>query len=449
MSIKYKAHTEQAFENFKVSKETVSLEFIYALTLIKKCAAITNHNLGKLSIEKANAIIESCDEILNKQHDDQFIVDKFQGGAGTSTNMNVNEVIATLASFKCNQEVLPLKDVNMHQSTNDTYPTAVKISIIKEIRKLADELVKLQTSLQEKETKYSDVLKLGRTQLMDAIPMLAGQMFGAHANAISRDRWRIYKSEERLRTINIGGTAIGTGLNAPREYTFMMTNLLKEHTSIGLARADSLIDNTQNLDVFVEVSGLLKTCASNLIKISNDYRFLASGPNGGIGEIHLEKRQLGSTIMPGKINPVILENTIIIASRVIANDVMITNLVSMGNLELNAFLPGIAEALLESTTILKNGVDKLNTYAVKPMTVNQEKCHENILKSHTLITPLLPYIGYEKAEMIVEKARNENKDLLHIIEQETDFTLEELKSILKPQNITKPGVVRRDSNVVK
>lgn len=446
----YGVSTHRAMDNFNVSNETVNLHIVYELVNIKKQAAITNQQLGFLSVEKKDAICKACNLILAGEFDSSFVVNKYQGGAGTSTNMNVNEVIANIALEELRYQkgeyhyLHPINDVNLHQSTNDTYPTSVKIAAIKQIRKLADCYAALQKTLQEKEAEYGKVLKLGRTEMMDALPMLAGQMFGAYATSVSRDRWRIYKVEERLRSVNIGGTAIGTGLNAPLKYTFMMTHLLQETTNIGLSRAENLIDNTQNLDAVVEVSGLLKVAASTLTKMANDLRMLASGPRGGLGEITLKDNQVGSSIMPGKVNPVILEMTVQVAQKVISNDLLITNLVSLGNLELNAFMPMISEALLESLELLTNTVDKLNSKCIKHIVVNKEKCLDNLEKSHALITPLIHIIGYDKASEIVKKAQNENKTIKSLLLDEKLFTEEELNHLLDPHNITKPGIIRGD-----
>lgn len=441
----YGISTHRALSNFNISNETVNINLIYELVNVKKQAAIANQKLGYLDTEKADAIVKACNLILSKDYDDSFVVNKYQGGAGTSTNMNVNEVIANLAleELKCDKgsyEVIhPINHVNLHQSTNDTYPTSVKIAAIKQIRRLADSYAELQKSFQEKEHEYGHILKLGRTEMMDAVPLLVGQMFGAYATTVSRDRWRIYKVEERLRSVNIGGTAIGTGLNAPLKYTFMMTHLLQESSGIGISRAENLIDSTQNLDAFVEVHSLLKVAASTLVKISNDLRLLASGPNGGYGEITLKDNQVGSSIMPGKVNPVILEMTIQVAQKVIANDLLMTNLVSLGNLELNAFMPMISETLLESLQLLTNTVTKFNDLCVKHITVNQEKCTENIEKSFSLITPLISLIGYDKASQIVKVAYTKNITIKEVLLDEELFSETELDKLLDPHNITKPG----------
>lgn len=447
----YGISTYRAMDNFNVSSLVVDLRIVYELVNIKKQAAITNIKLKSLDKVIGEAIIKACDKILNHEFDSSFMVNKYQGGAGTSTNMNVNEVIANVGLKVLGKKlgeyniIHPINHVNLHQSTNDTFPTAVKIACIKEIRNLAKEYAFLQKSFQAKESEYGSVLKLARTEYMDALPMLAGQMFGAYAEAVSRDRWRIYKVEERLRTINIGGTAIGTGLNAPLKYTFMMTSLLQDTTNIGLSRAESLIDNTQNLDSFNEVSSLLKVAAATLIKISNDLRFLASGPSGGIGEIILCDNQVGSSIMPGKVNPVILEMVIQNANKVITNDQLITNLVAGGNLELNAFVPMIGETLLESLTLLKNTVKKFNEKCVKNLKVNKERCLENLNKSASLITPLISIIGYDKASEIVKIALSKKKNIKEVLVEEKLFSIDELNELLDPYNITKPGIIKGGS----
>lgn len=446
-SIYYGISTHRALDNFNVSKEFVNMRIVKELVNIKKQAAFTNMKLKHIEAEKAQAIIEACDKILQGQFDNSFVVNKYQGGAGTSTNMNVNEVISNVALELSGKEkgdykfIHPINHVNKHQSTNDTFPTAVKIAAIKQIRLLANEYSELQKTMQDKETEYGKVIKLGRTQYMDAVPLLAGQMFGAYAEVFSRDRWRIYKVEERLRTINIGGTAIGTGLNAPLKYTFMMTSLLQESSNIGLSRAESLIDNTQNLDSFNEVSSLLKVSAASLIKICNDLRFLASGPSGGIGEISLQDNQVGSSIMPGKVNPVILEMVIANGYKVISNDMLINNLTSNGNLELNPFLPMIAEALLESLELLTSTIYKFNYKCAKYIKVNKERCLENLEKSTSLITPLIGLIGYDKASEIVKISQEKGRSIKQILIEEEIFSKEELEVLLHPLNITKPGLI--------
>jgi aspartate ammonia-lyase len=446
-NIYYGISTHRAMDNFDVSNDLVNMNIIMELVNIKKQAAFTNLKLKCLEEIKANAIIKACDEILYGKYNDSFVVNRYQGGAGTSTNMNVNEVISNVALTLLDRDkgdydfIHPINHVNLHQSTNDTFPTAIKIAAIKQIRKLACAYSELQKTMQDKETLYGKVIKLGRTQYMDAVPLLAGQMFGAYAETFSRDRWRIYKVEERLRTINIGGTAIGTGLNAPLKYTFMMTSLLQESTNIGVSRAESLIDNTQNLDSFCEVSSLLKVSAATLIKVCNDLRFLASGPSGGIGEIILQDNQVGSSIMPGKVNPVILEMTLANAQKVISNDLLITNLVSSGHLELNPFVPMIGETLLESLELMTNTVRKFTSKCVKHIKVDKDKCLENLEKSTSLITPLISIIGYDRASDYVKLSQERGCSIKDVLLQENEFTKAEIDVLLHPLNITKPGII--------
>ena len=442
----YGINTQRAIENFSLDNKSVNLKLIYELAIVKKAAAIVNKKLKQLSEEKANAIIEASEEIIAGKLDYNFVISAFQGGAGTSTNMNVNEVIANraieiLGGNKGQYDVIhPLNEVNMSQSTNDVYPTALRIAAIHLIRKLSSSLSNLQQSFQEKETEFADVIKLGRTQLMDALPMMVGQGFGAYAKALERDRWRIYKVEERLRQINIGGTAIGTGLNATNKFIYMITDTLQDLTKLGLARSDYPMDITQNCDVYVEVSGLLKSCSVNLLKISNDLRLLNSGPKGGFGEITLPEMQAGSTIMPGKVNPVIPEMVAQISMRVIANDGAITMASSMGQLELNAFTPLIAESLLESLELLDKCVIIFREKCIEGITVNEKKCRENLDKSTALVTALVHHIGYDTASTIAKKALKEDKTIRDILLQEEILSIEKIEEILNPYELTKPGI---------
>lgn len=442
----YGINTSRALENFNINSQKTNINLIKNIVLIKKACAIVNKNLNKLEEIKANAIIEACNLILNNNYLDQFNISSLQGGAGTSTNMNVNEVIANIAlellgQKKGDYEFLhPLNHVNLSQSTNDVYPTALKITCINYIRLLSSNLADLQEELQKKENEYANILKLGRTQLMDGVPMMVGQSFGAYAKAIARDRWRIYKVEERLRQINMGATAIGTGLNAENKYIYMITDQLQKLSGLGLSRSDFLIDNTQNLDVFVEASGLLKACATNLLKISNDLRLLNSGPKGGFNEIILDAVQAGSSIMPGKINPVICEMIGQISIKVMANDLSITTASSMGQLELNAFTPLIAHSILESLEILIYGIKIFEDKCIKTLKVNEEKCLYNLENSTAYATALVNHIGYDKACYIAKKALEENKTIKDIVIEENILDQKNLDNILNPLQITKPGI---------
>ncbi|MDD5707151.1 MAG: aspartate ammonia-lyase [Kiritimatiellae bacterium] len=403
-------HTQRALENFVLSGRRVRLELVYAIVLIKKAAALTHKELGDLSPALADAISGACDQVLAGRHDDAFVTDALQGGAGTSTNMNVNEVLANLAILGLGgnlgdyTRVSPLDHVNRGQSTNDVYPSALRIAAIRRVRALSEELARLQESLQKREQDFAEIPKLARTQLMDAAPMSLGQSFGAYAQAIARDRWRIYKGEERLRQINLGGTAIGTGATAGHRYACRVTEVLRELTGLGLARAEYPMDLTQNNDVCVEVSGLLKSCAVNLLKISGDLRLMNSGPQGGLGEIRLEALQVGSSIMPGKVNPVIPECVAQCAMQVIANDTAITLAASNGQLELNAFLPLIAEALLDSLTLMAAAVSRMRTACIETLTADAAACARHLEASTAPALLLVPRLGYDRAAEIAKEA---------------------------------------------
>ena len=439
-------NTARALENFDLNSKTVNLNLVKEIALIKKAAAMTNKNLKSLPPEKADVIIKASEEIIEGKFDAEFKVSAFQGGAGTSTNMNVNEVIANraielLGGTKGDYNIVhPLNDVNMSQSTNDVYPSALRIAAIRLIRKLSNSLSSLQEALQMKENEFSDIIKLGRTQLMDALPMTAGQSFGAYSKAIERDRWRIYKVEERLRQINLGGTAIGTGLNATNKYVFMLTDIIQELTGLGIARSDYPMDITQNCDIFVETSGLLKSCSVNLLKISNDLRLLNSGPRGGIGEVILPNMQAGSTIMPGKINPVIPEMVAQVSLRVIANDSAITMASSMGQLELNAFTPLIAESLLESLELLDRSVMIFKEKCIIGLKVNKDRCLENLEKSLVSATALVPHLGYDKASSISKKALATGKTIREILLEDQILPEEIIDKILSPSELIKTNI---------
>ncbi|MDD7794723.1 aspartate ammonia-lyase [Clostridium sp. 'White wine YQ'] len=442
----YGINTIRAMENFNIGDRYVNIDFVKEIALIKKAAAMVNIKLKKLDEEKGKAIIKAAEEIVSGLFDDNFHINAFQGGAGTSTNMSVNEVVANraleiLGRKKGEYDIIhPNNHVNMSQSTNDVCPTALRVAAIRKIRKLADALASLQEAFQIKEDEFANVLKLGRTELMDALPMMAGQGFGAYAKAIERDRWRIYKVEERLRVINIGGTAIGTGLNATNKYIFMITDLLQDLTGIGLARSDFPMDITQNADVFVEVSGLLKSCAVNLMKISNDLRLLGSGPRGGFGEIALPMEQAGSSIMPGKVNPVIPEMVAQVAMRIISNDSGITFAAASGQLELNAFIPIITENLLESLELLERTIIIFREKCIEGIEVNKDKCAENLEKSTAMTAALIHHIGYDKASEVAKKSLTSGKTLREILTSENILSEEEINKILNPLELTKPGI---------
>lgn len=419
----YGIQTARAKENFALENKKTNLRLIYAIVKVKKAAAITYEKLGIGEKELYQAVTLACNQILSGKFDDQFVVDALQGGAGTSTNMNVNEVVANLAlqisgkKLGDYESIHPLDDVNRGQSTNDVYPTALRIAAIELLRELSDGCAKLQQALQEKENEFDDIKKLGRTELMDAIPITLGSEFGAYAQAIARDRWRIYKVEERLRQVNIGGTAVGTSNNAERKYRYGIVEELRTLTDIGLAAAEYPMDITQNNDVFVEVSGLLKALAVNLIKISNDLRLMNSGPNGGFGEIKLAPMQMGSTIMPGKVNPVIPEMIMQTGFKVIANDSAITTAALHGEFELNAFLPLIADSLLESLSLLTKSVMIFRTKCVELILPDRVKCEELLNKSYAFATAYTAKLGYDNVNRIIEENKGNPELIRKALEQ--------------------------------
>ncbi len=406
----YGIQTARAAANFDLGFRSVHPELIQAFATVKK-AAMTAYFQLETDPEKQkiwNAAITACDRILGGEATVFFPTDALQGGAGTSLHMNVNEVVANLALRELGKKpgdyrvIHPLDTVNRGQSTNDVFPTALRIAAIRLLRNLSDQCAALQQSLQEKENEFDRIVKLGRTEWMDAVPVTLGEEFGAFAQAIARDRWRLYKVEERLRQTNLGGTAVGIGTNADKKYVFRVTEILRDLTGIGLARAEYPMDITQNNDVFVEVSGLLKALAVNLMKIAGDFRRMNSGPKGGLGEIQLQELQAGSTIMPGKVNPVIPEMATQAAIRVVANDTAITLAAGSGEFELNAFLPLIADSLLESLSLLTETVRIFRERCVRTLTACPERCLELLEGSYAFATKFVPVLGYDRVAEIIQ-----------------------------------------------
>jgi aspartate ammonia-lyase len=408
-------HTARAQENFSIAGRLVHPALIKAYGAVKLACCRTNRAIGVWQdVKKADAIERACAEMMEGTLTEQIIVDALQGGAGTSTNMNVNEVIANRALVLLGRQpgdyaaVSPTDDVNLHQSTNDTFPTALRLACIKRLHSLEQALIALQESCQAKEKEFADVVKIGRTELMDAVLVTLGREAGAWAEAFNRDRWRVYKCEERLRTVNLGGTAVGTGLGAPREFIFRVVDELRALSDIGFARAENCVEATQNGDVFVEVSGMLKACATSLYKVSNDIRLLASGPDAGIGEIALTALQAGSSIMPGKVNPVIPEAVAQAAMRVFGLDATIAMAAASGSLELNQNMPLIADALLESVDLLAAAVSHLSEKCIATMTANRSRCAGHVGNATAAVTALIPLIGYEQACSVAQTAREQN-----------------------------------------
>ncbi|OQY39455.1 MAG: aspartate ammonia-lyase [Candidatus Cloacimonetes bacterium 4572_65] len=441
----YGINTARALDNFKISRLSMSSLFIKSFAEVKLACARTNFQLGYLEDEQFEAIFHACNEIINGNYHDEFQLDALQGGAGTSMNMNMNEVIANIANQYLEEEVgsyklvKPLEDVNKHQSTNDVYPTAVKITVLYYLKQLEGETALLQEEFQKREKDFHSIIKLGRTQLQDAVPMTLGMEFSAYAEAIARDRWRIFKCRERIKVLNLGGTAIGTGLGAPQKYIFKVVENLKDITGLVIARSENLVETTQNLDQFVEISGMLKTLAVNLLKISSDLRLLASGPDGGFGEINLPAVQSGSTIMPTKVNPVIPEAISQVALKVMGNDSILSSAVAMGNLELNQFMPLIAYTLIESLEILNGGCLIFREKCISGISANAEVCKEKLLRSKTIATVLVPVLGYKKVEELIRLSIESKVSVKDLIIEKNIIDEDRLEELLSPKRMYKLG----------
>ncbi len=431
-------HTQRAVENFALSGKRVNPRFIKAIAWVKKACCAANEELGYLDRGKAGAIVDACDEIIEGRLDGQFPVDALQGGAGTSTNMNVNEVIANraielLGGAKGDYgRVHPIDDVNLHQSTNDVYPTALKIAALYALRELSPAIAQVQGAFQRKEKEFADVVTIARTEMQPAVPITLGAEFCAYAEAFSRDRWRVFKCEERIRVVNIGGTAVGTGLTAPRPYIFMVIEKLREITGLGLARSENMVDATTNMDALVEVSGILKAHAVNLIKVSNDLRLLNL-----LGEITLPPSAAGSSIMAGKVNPVICEAVVQAGMAVIANDGLVTQSACRGTLQINEFLPLLACALLESLDMLL----RINTqYAshVEKIIAHPEVCRGYLETNPVIVTAFLPHIGYECAEALMKEfSLSGRKNVREFLNEKLGKDL--VDTVLRPANLVSLG----------
>ena len=447
-------HTQRALENFLLAGRSVHPELARAYGEVKSACARTNRALGAWADDaaKADAIDRACYELAHGDLGGLVIVDALQGGAGTSTNMNVNEVLANRAleilglppgSY---DRVSPLDDLNLHQSTNETYPTALRLAGIRLLQTLEKKVVALQEAFQAAEKKFAHVVKVGRTQLQDAVLTTLGREMSAYAEAINRDRWRIYKCEERLRVVNLGGTAIGTGLAAPRQYIFQVVDHLREITGIGFARAENLVDATQNADVFVEVSGILKAHAVSLLKICGDLRLLSSGPEAGLGELRLPARQAGSSIMPGKVNPVIPEAVSQAAMRVIGHDAAITMACASGSLELNPFLPLVADCLLESLDLLARADDILRCHCIAGIEADETRCGRHVENSTAAATALLPVLGYERVGEAAKLARKKNQSIRETVVMQGWLTGGEFDVLISPEAVCRLGTPERNGH---
>ena len=444
---RYGIHTARALENFPLAGRAVHPALARAFGTVKLACAITNRALGAWSGDaaKADAIEQACRELDEGLLVGEIVVDALQGGAGTSTNMNVNEVLANRALEVLGLQhgeyarVSPLDDINLHQSTNDTYPTALRLAAIRLLHTLEQKAVALQESFQRAERRFAHVVKVGRTEYQDAVLTTLGREMSAYAEAINRDRWRIYKCEERLRVVNLGGTAIGTGLAAPREFIFRATEQLRALTGIGFARAENLVDATQNADVFVEVSGILKAHAVSLIKISTDLRLLSSGPDAGFGEVRLPARQAGSSIMPNKVNPVVPEAATQAAMLAMGNDSALCAACAAGSLELNAFLPLIAHCLLENLDVLARADDLLARLCVDGIEADEARCRAHVENATSLATELVPALGYERASEAARLARDQGKTLRTVVAEMGWMSTQEFDAATSPEAVCRLG----------
>jgi aspartate ammonia-lyase len=440
-------HTARAVENFPLSGRPVPEELARAYGTVKLACALTNRALGwwRPDRPKAAAIEQACRELSEGTLAPHIVVDLLQGGAGTSTNMNVNEVLANRAlellgcEYGTYDRVSPLDDINLHQSTNDTYPTALKLAAIVGLKELEEQLVALQEAFQIAEKRFAGVVKVGRTQLQDAVLTTLGREMSAYAEAINRDRWRIYKCEERLRVVNLGGTAIGTGLAAPREFIFRIVGTLRELTGIGFARAENLVDATQNADVFAEVSGILKAHAVSLLKICGDLRLLGSGPEAGLGELRLPARQAGSSIMPGKVNPVIPEAASQVAMLVMGHDATIASACAAGSLELNPFLPLVAACLLESINLLARADEMLRRHCIEGLQADEVRCREHVDSSTAVATALLPALGYDRVCEAAVLARDAGRSVRDVVLEKAWLSASEYEALIAPEAVCRLG----------
>lgn len=442
----YGVQSLRAAENFHITGLNMHPEIINSLAYIKKAAAITNCEIGILDKDRATAIVQACDEIIEGKFHKDFIVDPIQGGAGTSLNMNANEVIANraieiLGGKKGDYSVVnPNDHVNCGQSTNDVIPTAGKMTSLRLLKVLKEELLRLHKTFAQKAEEFDHVIKIGRTQMQDAVPIRLGQEFHAYSVAVLRDINRMDKAMDEMRFLNMGGTAIGTGINADKVYLNRIVPNLVEVSGMDFVQAFDLIDATQNLDPFVAVSGAIKACAVTLSKIANDLRLMSSGPRAGFGEINLPPKQNGSSIMPGKVNPVIPEVVNQVAFNVIGNDITITMAAEAGQLELNAFEPIIFYCMFQSIDTLAYAVRTFVDNCVSGITANEERCEELAENSIGLITAISPHVGYQKAADIAKKALKTGKSVRSLILEEDLMSKEKLDCILNPVNMTEPGI---------
>jgi aspartate ammonia-lyase len=442
----YGVHSLRALENFPITRTAISIypDLVVALACVKQAAAIANSELGLLDEPRAQAIRLACEEVREGQLLEEFVVDVIQGGAGTSTNMNANEVLCNraleiLGHAKGDYRHLhPLDHVNMSQSTNDVYPTAVKLALQLGIRRLAEEMRVLRAAFEAKAAEFQDVLKVGRTQLQDAVPMTLGQEFSTYAVMLGEDEQRLAEAAVLVREINLGATAIGTGINAHPDYAALVTRRLSEISGFAFIVSPNLVEATQDAGAFVQLSGVLKRIAVKLSKTCNDLRLLSSGPRAGIGEIHLPAVQAGSSIMPGKVNPVIPEVVNQIAFEVIGNDITVTMAAEAGQLQLNAFEPIIAHSLFKSIAHLAAGCRTLAERCVRGIRADPVRARRLLDESTALVTALNPVIGYARASEVAQEALRSGRRVYDLVLEKRWLTREQIDALLSPEALTRP-----------
>ncbi|MCL6587738.1 MAG: aspartate ammonia-lyase [Anoxybacillus sp.] len=442
----YGIQTMRAAENFPITGYRLHQELIQAMATVKKAAALANMETGQLYPRIGEAIVKAADEIIAGQWHDQFIVDPIQGGAGTSINMNTNEVIANralewLGERKGNYHVIsPNTHVNMSQSTNDVFPTVIHIAVLKMINQLLQTMEHMHDTFANKAKQFDHVIKMGRTHLQDAVPIRLGQEFEAYRRVVKRDMERIAQSRQHLYEINIGATAVGTGLNADPEYIKRVMTHLVHLTGLPLVRAEHLVDATQNTDAYTEVSAALKVCMINMSKIANDLRLMASGPRAGLGEIMLPARQPGSSIMPGKVNPVMAEVVNQVAFQVIGNDQTICLASEAGQLELNVMEPVLVFNLLQSLHMMDNVFRVFTDYCLAGIEANEARLKQHVENSIGIITAINPYIGYEAASRLAREALRTGKSVRELCVENGLLNEQQLNDVLDPYAMTSPGI---------
>jgi aspartate ammonia-lyase len=442
----YGIHTLRALENFPITGTAISIypDLVTALACVKQAAAIANCELGLLDDRRSVAVRLACEEIREGKLHEEFVVDVIQGGAGTSSNMNANEVICNRALELLGhnkgeyQHLHPLDHVNLSQSTNDVYPTAVKLALQLGIKRLLTEMVALRQAFEVKAREFQDALKVGRTQLQDAVPMTLGQEFSTYAVMVGEDEQRLGEAADLIREINLGATAIGTGINAHPDYAPLVTRRVSEVSGVSFMTSPNLIEATQDAGSFVQLSGVLKRIAVKLSKICNDLRLLSSGPRAGIGEIALPAVQAGSSIMPGKVNPVIPEVVNQIAFEVIGNDMTVTMAAEAGQLQLNAFEPIIAHSLFKSLYHLAAGCRTLTDRCINGIAANRERARRLLDESTALVTALTPILGYARSTEIAREALASGANVLDLLLAKKLLTPEQLEQVLQPERLTKP-----------